>query len=116
MRRSNVYTANLESGRPTANEALQRLDFELAQARRAGCAAMKIIHGYDSSGAGGVLRDVVQQALRQMVADGKIRAMVAGEDWRISDETAWLIRNTVPELKNDRDLGKGNKGISIVLL
>ncbi len=111
-----VLVINLEVGRPKANEALLRLDFELAHARRIGAVAVKIIHGYGSSGTGGVLREVIQQALQQMAAQGKIRAFVAGEDWRISNETAWLIRKTVAELKDDRDLGKANRGISIVLL
>jgi hypothetical protein len=111
-----IWVANLESGRPSANEALLRLDFELARARHAGAPAIKMIHGYGSSGIGGVLRDVVQAALRQMVADGKIQAFVAGEDWRISNETTWKMQKRVPELKRDSDLGRGNKGISIVLL
>jgi hypothetical protein len=111
-----IWLANLESGRPTANEALLRLDFELAHARRAGAPAIKIIHGYGSSGVGGVLRDVIRVTLRQMADDGKIKAFVAGEDWRISNETAWEMQKRVPELKRDSDLGRGNKGISIVLL
>ncbi len=111
-----VLIANLEDGRPSANEALLRLDFELARARRSGCAAVKIIHGYGSSGVGGVLRDVIQAALRQMVAEGRLRAFVAGEDWRISNETAWSIQQNIPELKHDKDLGRGNRGISLVLL
>ncbi len=111
-----VMLINLEVGKPTANEALLRLDFELMRARRAGAVAAKIIHGYGSSGVGGVLREIVQQALGGMQADGKIRAFVAGEDWRISNEAAWQMQKACPELKRDRDLGRGNRGISVVLL
>ncbi len=111
-----LATANLESGKPAANEALLRLDFELTHARRQGAVAIKLIHGYGSSGVGGVLRDAVQATLARMISDGKIRAFVSGEDWRISNETAWGILKALPELKQDRDLGRGNKGISIVLL
>jgi hypothetical protein len=114
MRR--VRVANLERGRPTANEALLRLDFELAQARREGAAALKVIHGYGSSGAGGVLREVVQAALRRMVAEQKVRSFVPGEEWRISNQAAWDMQQSVPELKHDRDLGRVNRGISMVLL
>jgi hypothetical protein len=111
-----VALINLEAGHPTANEALLRLDFELLRARRGGALAAKIIHGYGSSGVGGVLRDVVQQALRGMQCQGKIRAFVAGEDFRISNETAWHMQKLCPQLRHDRDLGRENKGISIVLL
>ena len=98
------------------NQALLRLDFELTRARRSGALAAKIIHGYGSSGVGGVLRDAVQQALRGLQSQGKIRAFVAGEDFRISNETAWRMQKLCPELKRDRDLGRENKGISVVLL
>lgn len=116
MPKARVAVANLELGRPTGNEALLRLDFELAQARRAGAAALKVIHGYGSSGIGGVLREVVQNELRHLVEQQRIRAFVAGEDWRVSDETSWKMQKLVPELKRDRDLGRMNKGISMVLL
>ena len=116
MPKVRVLIANLEIGWPTANEALLRLDFELARARRAGAAVVKVIHGYGSSGTGGVLREVVQAELRQLVEQREIRAFVAGEDWRISNETSWDMQKRVPELKQDRDLGRMNKGISMVLL
>jgi hypothetical protein len=108
--------ANLEEGRPTSNEALLRLDYELQRARTHGVVVLKLIHGYGSSGRGGVLREAIQERLRSMVANGKIRAFVPGEDWRISNETAWNLQRQIPELKQDRDLGRGNKGITMVLL
>lgn len=111
-----VLIANLEAGRPARNEALLRLDYELRRARDAKAVVIKLIHGYGSSGVGGVLREVIQDALRQKMREGSIRAFVAGEDWRISNEIAWNIQKQVPELKRDRDLGRGNRGISVVLL
>ena len=107
---------NLEAGLPTANEALLRLDYELQQAQQQGATLVKVIHGYGSSGVGGVLRDAIQAALRRKQNDGKIRAFVAGENWRVSDEATWAILKKFAELKEDRDLGRGNKGISIVVL
>ena len=111
-----VEIINLESGYPTANEAILRLDYELNQARRRGVRAVKLIHGYGSSGVGGVLRDAVQQHLRKLQDAGAIRAYVGGENFRISNETAWAMRRQLPQLKDDRDLNRGNRGISIVLL
>jgi hypothetical protein len=111
-----VVIANLEASLPAANEALLRLNFEFTRARQAGAQVVKLIHGYGSSGVGGVLREVVQAELRRMAADNQVRAFVAGEDWRTSNEVAWKIQKLVPELKQDRDWGRGNKGITIVLL
>ena len=44
---------NLELGRPTADEALRRLEAELEAARHMNTPLLKLIHGYGSSGKGG---------------------------------------------------------------
>jgi hypothetical protein len=111
-----LKVVNLEEGKPTVERARLRLEHELSQARRSGCAALKLIHGYGSSGAGGALRAELQKDLRQAVDQGRLRACIAGEDWRISDETAWALLQRYPEWKHDSDLGRGNRGISIVVL
>jgi len=101
---------------PTVSEALQQLDRELARARQAGCGVIKLVHGYGSSGAGGEIRIAAQKRLTEMAARGEIRAYIFGETWAKSDEQAWALINARPELKQDRDLGKRNQGITIVVL
>ncbi len=101
---------------PTVEQARLRLGHELSKAAREGCAAVKIIHGYGSKGVGGVLRVQIQATLRRMAADAKISAAIPGEDWRVSNETTWPLLKKYPEWKADSDLGRGNKGISIVVL
>jgi hypothetical protein len=51
-----------------------------------------------------------------MAAAGEIRDCIYGENWRKSDERSWELLKRMPDLKTDSDLGKGNKGITIVLL
>lgn len=114
--RKDVLIVNLEDGRPTRNEAVLRLVFELRKARAAGAEIVKIIHGYGSSGVGGVLRFQIQTELRQYAERGEIRAFCPGEEWRVSNEIAWEILKKRPELKKDSDLGRGNKGVTVVLL
>jgi len=111
-----VFVINLEAGLPTANEALLRLDYELQQAQQKGATLVKVIHGYGSSGVGGALRGAIQPALRSKQSENKVRAFIPGENWRVSDEATWAVLKKFPELKDDRDLGRGNKGISIVVL
>ncbi|HUJ96250.1 MAG TPA: Smr/MutS family protein [Terriglobales bacterium] len=101
---------------PTVHQALGRLDYELAAARREGHRILKLIHGYGSSGAGGDIRIAVQRRLMEKSHDGEIRACIFGEDWSISDERTWKLLKTRPELKEDRDLGRKNLGITIVVL
>lgn len=111
-----IIVINLEEGRPTVETARLRMQNELDVARRKGIKAVKLIHGYGSSGVGGVLRDELQKELRQAAQNGTIHALIVGEDWRISDEITWALLKRFPEWKNDRDLGRNNRGISIVVL
>jgi hypothetical protein len=111
-----LKTVNLEQGRPSVALATSRLPDELRLARQQNFAALKLIHGYGSHGVGGELRVAIQAALARMTQQKEIAGFVAGEDWRISDETTWRLIQKHRELKQDRDLGKGNKGISIVVL
>ena len=114
--KSTMRMANLEDGMPTVMEALGRLDQELAAARRDRCAIVKLIHGYGSTGAGGDIRIAVQRRLVELTRNDQIRGCIFGEDWSISDERTWKLLQTRPELKEDRDLGRKNLGVTIVVL
>jgi adenosylmethionine-8-amino-7-oxononanoate aminotransferase len=101
---------------PLVREALQHLERELALARKENAAMLKLVHGYGSSGEGGDIRIAVQKILVEMAGSGKISACIFGENWSKSDDVAWRLLKAHPELKNDPDLGRGNRGITIVLL
>ena len=111
-----MRSANLKSDMPSVHEALQRLERELALARREGDLLIKIIHGYGSTGAGGNIRIAVQRRLRELADSGQIRGCIFGEDWSRSDETTWRLLQAHGELKSDPDLGKRNPGFTVVLL
>jgi hypothetical protein len=58
---------NLKSDRPTVQQALDRLTREIALAREENRTAIKLIHGYGSTGVGGDIRIAVQKRLRELV-------------------------------------------------
>jgi hypothetical protein len=101
---------------PLVREALQRLVRELAQARMEKVKALKVIHGYGSTGVGGDIRIAVQKQLLEMTQSSQIRGCIFGENWSKSDDDAWKLLQAHPELKNDSDLGRHNQGVTIVLL
>jgi hypothetical protein len=111
-----LKAVNLEEGMPTVESARLRMEHELHAARSTGFKAVKLIHGYGSSGVGGALRVELQKALHEAVQSGAIRAFIPGEEWRVSDQTTWDLLKRFPEWKQDSDLGRGNRGISIVVL
>ena len=111
-----IKIVNLEEGLPTVEQARLRMEHEMHLAREQGFVAVKLIHGYGSSGVGGVLRIELQKVLRRAVAARTILASIPGEDWRIGDETTWQLLRKFPEWKQDSDLGKSNKGVTVVVL
>lgn len=114
--RPTIRTLNLESGMPLVRNAISHLDRELAPAKQNHCSVLKLIHGYGSSGVGGDIRIAVQKRLRELQDEGQIRACIFGEDWSTSDSQTWALLKTQPELKKDPDLGRSNRGITVVLL
>jgi hypothetical protein len=101
---------------PSVQEALQRLEREIVVARQGKAVLLKVVHGYGSSGAGGDIRIAVQKRLRELADGGQIRGCIFGENWSKSDETTWRLCQKESGLKNDADLGRGNRGITVVVL
>jgi hypothetical protein len=114
--RLTIRTVNIEEGYPSVPQALSRLLHELRAARDAKTAALKVIHGYGSSGTGGDLRIALQSAAQQMFQRGEIHGCIYGENWRRSDATSWELVKRFPALKNDKDFERGNRGITIIVL
>ena len=105
-----LQTVNLETGHPTVAEALAKLERRIETARRQGVKVLKVIHGYGSSGKGGSLRDAVRRVLPELERKGLVRSYVAGEQFTKSS----AIVKQFPKLESDRDLGRGNPGVTVV--
>jgi len=107
---------NLEEGRPTVNVGLLKLDRALTSARNGHVSVLKLIHGYGSTGVGGHLREEVLVALDRFKRNGYIADYIPGEDFRLSNEASWALLKRDKSIKEDRDFGRGNRGITIVIL
>lgn len=111
-----VRVVKIKDGMPSADEARARLATEIDRARKAGVVALKIIHGYGSSGVGGTLRGAVRGVLRKRCTEGVIRAVVTGEQWSTADDAARELLTECPQLRKDSDLNRYNEGVTFVLL
>lgn len=111
-----IRTVNLKQGMPDVDEARQRMNQAIDQARRAGFQALKLIHGYGSSGVGGGIRTAVRSSLTRRRREGKIRAYAGGEHWHVCEPDAQAILAECPALERESDLNMHNEGITIVLL
>lgn len=113
---SKLSIANLEFGRPTVDAAIRQMSFEIRHARMAGCTAVKLIHGYGSSGTGGKIRTAVRRKLAEMQQNRQISAVIMGEDFSIFDEGTRRGFLRCDALRRDSDLERRNQGITLVIL
>ena len=111
-----VLTINLESGMPTVETAKLRMSQGLRSARAQRIPAVKLIHGYGSSGKGGAIRSEVRRQLAAMKRTGAIRDFVCGEAFSPFDAAARNALSVCPELSKDRDYSRCNHGITVVIL
>lgn len=109
-------TINLEDGRPTKDVALRILSAEIVRYKAQRVKVIKLIHGYGSSGVGGVLRVAVRKELERMKNRGVIKLYVPGENFEIFSSVTIKMLDSCNELRNDRDIGRFNNGITMVLL
>lgn len=111
-----VKELNLEQGMPAADVALRWLEAELNTARKMRRPALKIIHGYGSSGKGGKIRTACRKYLREQAAAGRVRLVIAGEEFSIFSEETRRSFALCGELRQDGDLDRENRGVTFVLL
>ncbi len=116
LMRSKLRTVNLEAGLPTVDQAKRRLTSELYTSRRMGMAAVKLIHGYGSTGKGGKIRLAVRRELEELKRRGEIRDVIPGEKFSIFETAVLSAFSPVPELRKDSDLERYNNGVTFVIL
>jgi hypothetical protein len=111
-----ISEINIKRDWPTVEVAQARLRDEIARAKRNGVKILKIIHGYGSTGKGGILRDELRDQLAAMQKTGNVKQVVYGENFSMFDQDTAGLTGKFPELLNDRDYNRSNRGITIIAL
>lgn len=109
-----VRLINLEDGRPTVKQAMDRLALELRLAKRQKVKVLKLIHGFGSTGNGGKIRVAVRRELEEQLKRGTIGLVIPGEKWTIFEEDTRTLLQLCPELRKDADIDRHNNGITMV--
>ncbi len=107
---------NLERGRPLVQQALDRLESELATSRGLGCKVLTLIHGYGSSGIGGAIKVAVHRQLHFLEHQGRIKNIIPGERFEGRSGRGRQQLRPFPFLAGHRDLNRANPGITLVIL
>ena len=107
---------NIKSDLPTADEAVRRVTFNIRNGKAWGCGAIKIIHGYGSTGKGGRIRSEVRRYLADQKRKGYIFDCIPGEEFSIFNEATRRAFDRCGELRGDDDLERFNNGVTVAVL
>ncbi len=107
---------NLEKGMPQVEQALERLRNELHSCRQQHVRVVTLIHGYGSSGTGGLIRDEVRRYLSYLRHEGRVSDVVFGEQFHGHGGPGKQLVRRFPQLAQHRDYKKNNPGITLVVL
>jgi len=107
---------NLERGKPLVQQALARLESELATSLSLGCKVLTLIHGYGSSGVGGAIKEAVVQQLHYLKHQGRIKKVIPGEQFEGRSGRGRQLLRQYPFLAEHRDLNRANPGITLIIL
>ena len=88
---SAIKTFNVEAGRPGLDEARRLVIQEIKQAKREGVRVLKVIHGYGSSGKGGILCIGLRKSFGLRKKEGVIKDFITGEDFSIFNDTVLAL-------------------------
>ena len=115
-RRFQQRTVNLEDGKPTVEVALSRLKEVVDDSLRRNISVLTLIHGYGSSGKGGRIRLEVRKMLDYMAERGIVAEYISGESFNKRNGRVKNLLQRYPQLVADKNLGRANKGITVVVL
>ena len=116
MQQGYLKEVNIKYDMPTASDAVKRVTYNIRNGKSWGCAAIKIIHGYGSSGKGGKIRTDVRRYLGEQKSKGYIKDFIPGENFSIFDAKTRDAFMLCDDLRRDSDLERSNNGITVVIL
>ncbi len=109
-----IKEINIEEGMPTCEEAMDNLKASLKLAKQNKYKCVLVIHGYGSSGKGGIIRTKTRQWLNAQVKNGSVKTVINGEDFDILNAKARELKKKYPELSSL--LRVTNHGVTVVEL
>ena len=107
---------NIKADLPTVDDAIRRVTYNLKNAGPLGVSALKIVHGYGSTGKGGAIRTETRKYLDRQIKRGLIKYYIKGEDFSIFDDGTLKAFLACDALRRDSDIERHNNGITIVIL
>ena len=82
--------------------------------RAAGIPILLVVHGYGSSGQGGIIRKRVHAICRAWQSEGIIRIWIPGEHFGAQSDLARSLARDYPAMKDSPHWNAANPGITVL--
>ena len=111
-----LITVNLKEDMTPVDIAICNMELEIELAKISGVKAIKFIHGYGSSGVGGLICKEVRTRIMSLKKQRIIKDYIFGEDWDINNPKCFKILTTLKDGYDGEDLNHSNAGMTIVIV
>ena len=111
---NNFTELNIKENMPTVPEAIKYLQDSIIRLKSEKYHCVLIIHGYGSTGKGGTICIKARQWLKAQERNGKLKAVIFGEDFNIFNFKALELKNKYHELYTLLQIC--NHGVTIIEL
>lgn len=105
---------NIKQDMPLADEAMRYLQDSIIRLKKEKCECVLVIHGYGSSWKGGVICQKARQWLKAQERNGKVKAVIFGEDFTLFNFKALELKNKYSNL--EQLMRVCNNGVTVVEL
>lgn len=110
-----VRSINVKWDDTSGEQAADRVESILANARAGGTKVVILIHGYGSGGqGGGAIRESVRERLADLLAERRVRTVIFGERFGPSNDEAIRLASQFQSLLAPHVFGAKNGGVTIV--
>ena len=113
---NDMLTVNLKEDMPPVDIALCNMELEIELAKVSGIKAIKFIHGYGSSGMGGLICKAVRERLFSLKKQRIVKDYICGEDWDLNNPKCFKLVTKYASIYDGEDLNHCNSGMTIVFV
>ena len=111
-----IYHVRVLEGLPQTKTVLKQVEYTVASTRALGGKLLKLVHDETLGPSQARLRAEIRRLLRVMQREGRIRLMIPGEQFSMSDTATRYLADKCPQVELDLDMDKKNGNITVVQL
>lgn len=108
-----MISYNIKEGMPSVELAIERVKMIIKYEK---ASAIKLIHGYGSTGVGGKIKKNLHSFLDTLVANQTIKTYIPGEAFGYLFGYDEIIRKYQHFLKTDENYKRANEGITYIIM